>query len=262
MKLLGLPTNGSGQYGGGSTDINAVGSADNPYVESSDKGVPIANSTLYQNDPLYRQAWDQTVAEHFSHFGKNYESGSSADQIGARVGDIYKQLGGGQSAGQPAAAPQSAADIAKAQQDAFSQFRATPGYQFGLDEGSKQVQASAAARGGLNSGSTLKALTKFGNDYADQQGYQPYANRLASLAGVAQTATNQVGANGTSYANAVGNNLTNAGTATANGIYGAANSWANGAQQVAGAAGQFLGSQYNPGGSSNATLSDGQWGGI
>lgn len=86
-------------------------------------------------------------------------------------------------------------------------------------------------------------------------------NRLASLAGVAQTATNQVGQYGTNYANAVGNNLTNAGNARAQGIYGSANSWANGAQQVAGAAGQYLGSQYNPGGS-NATLSDGFWGGI
>ncbi len=70
-----------------------------------------------------------------------------------------------------------------------------------------------------------------------------------------------MGQYGTNYASAVGNNLTNAGTATANGIYGAANSWANGAQQVAGAAGQYLGSQYKPGGS-NATLSDGLWGGI
>lgn len=61
-----------------------------------------------------------------------------------------------------------AAPTAQTQKDAFAAFRDTPGYQFGLDEGAKTVQASAAARGGLNSGATLKALTKFGNDYADQ----------------------------------------------------------------------------------------------
>lgn len=79
------------------------------------------------------------------------------------------------------------------QQDAFAMFRNTPGYQFGLDEGAKTVQASAAARGGLNSGATLKALTKFGNDYADQQGYTPYMNRLAALSNMSQVSTNTTG---------------------------------------------------------------------
>lgn len=55
------------------------------------------------------------------------------------------------------------------------------------------MQASAAARGGLNSGATLKALQEFGNNYADQQGYTPYMNKLASLAGMAQTSTNTTG---------------------------------------------------------------------
>jgi hypothetical protein len=84
-------------------------------------------------------------------------------------------------------------NTASNQADAFAQFRSTPGYQFGLDEGAKTVQASAAARGGLNSGATLKALTKFGNDYADQQGYTPYMNRLASLANMSQVSTNTTG---------------------------------------------------------------------
>lgn len=62
------------------------------------------------------------------------------------------------------------------------------------------MQASAAARGGLNSGATLKALTEFGNNYADQQGYTPYMNKLASLAGIGQTATNQTAQAGTQVA--------------------------------------------------------------
>jgi hypothetical protein len=117
--------------------------------------------------------------------------------------------------------------VNKAQQDAFAAFRSAPGYQFGLDEGNKSVQASAAARGGLNSGATLKALMKFGNNYADQQGYTPYMNRLASLAGNAQTSTNATGQLGQNYANQVGQNTMLAGQARAQGIYDSANAWSN-----------------------------------
>ena len=114
----------------------------------------------------------------------------------------YNRYGKTEGRAWPAASPvQAGGNTTQNQQDAFAAFRSTPGYQFGLDEGTKAVQASAAARGGLNSGATLKSLQKFGTDYADQQGFTPYANRLASLAGVAQTATNQIGNYGTNYAN-------------------------------------------------------------
>jgi hypothetical protein len=125
--------------------------------------------------------------------------------------------------------------------DPFAAFRNQPGYQFGLDQGTKAVQASAAARGGLNSGATLKALMKFGNDYADQQGFTPYMNRLASLAGMSQTATNQLGQAGQNYAGQVGYNLQNAGQARAGGIYGSANAWSNAGQQLGSIAGNYLG---------------------
>lgn len=103
------------------------------------------------------------------------------------------------------------------------------------------MQASAAARGGLNSGATLKALTKFGNNYADQQGYTPYMNRLAALSGMAQTSTNQTNALGQNYANQVGNNLQNAGQARAQGIYGNANAWSNYTNSMSKMAGNMYG---------------------
>lgn len=143
---------------------------------------------------------------------------------------------------QKAATPQTPATQQQAMEDAFAKFRATPGYQFGLDEGNKQVQASAAARGGLNSGATLKALQRYGTNYADQQGYTPYMNRLASLAGMAQTSTNTTGAQGASVAQNMGNNLINAGQARAQGTYDSANAWSNFGQQAMGAIGQWAGS--------------------
>jgi hypothetical protein len=107
------------------------------------------------------------------------------------------------------------------------------------------VQASAAARGGLNSGATLKALMQYGNNYADQQGYTPYMNRLASLAGMAQTSSNQTGQLGANTANQVGYNTMQGGMARAGGIYGSANAWSNFANSASGAIGNAAGNYFN-----------------
>lgn len=125
------------------------------------------------------------------------------------------------------------------QQAAFNKFRNTPGYQFGLQTGFDQVQASAAARGGLYSGATLKALDKFGRDYADQQGYTPYMNSLANLAGMGQVANSQNAAAGQNYANQTGYNLTNAANARASGITQSANTWGQAASGIAGLIGKY-----------------------
>ena len=154
-----------------------------------------AQAYLNENPDVAASGMDAWT--HYNTYGKKEGRkwpGSSTPQSG--VGNV------GYEKASPANMPGSAA-----QSDAFAAFRNTPGYQFGLNEGAKTVQASAAARGGLNSGATLKALTKFGNDYADQQGYTPYMNRLAALSGMAQTSTNTTGQLGANYANQVGANL-------------------------------------------------------
>lgn len=104
-------------------------------------------------------------------------------------------------------------------------FQKDPGYQFRMNEGMKAIQGSAAARGGLNSGATLKALTRYGQDFASNEYNNAYNrfnadrdrrfNRLSSLAGVGQTATQQVGQAGQNYANQYGANVTGAANAQA-----------------------------------------------
>lgn len=135
----------------------------------------------------------------------------------------------------------------QAQQAAFDRFRNTPGYQFGLDTGRLQLESSAAAHGGLYSGATLKALQRYGNDYADQHGYTPYMNRLASLAGMGQTANAQNAQLGMNYANQAGSNLLSAGNARASGLLGQAQAQSNLASNIAGIGG-WLGGQYTWGG--------------
>lgn len=97
-----------------------------------------------------------------------------------------------------------------------------PSYQFRLDQGTKAVQNSAAARGGLNSGATLKALTNYGQQAASQeygnaynraqgtfnQNLQNTLNPLQSLAGQAQTSASALGNAGQNYASQVGANNT------------------------------------------------------
>lgn len=140
-----------------------------------------------------------------------------------------------QNQAQPTKTPQ------QLQQEAFAKFRATPGYQFGLDEGRGQIEASAAARGGLNSGATLKALQRYGNDYADQQGFTPYMNRLASLFGGAQTSANNMSQSGQYYGGQMGQNMQNAANARANSTYQQNNAW----QQGLGNAAYFGGQAYD-----------------
>ena len=116
--------------------------------------------------------------------------------------------------------------------DAFN-FQADPGYAFRQAEGQTGLERSAAARGGLLSGATLKATDQYNQDYASNEygrafdrfrGTQNDAynrfqtdrtnrfNRLSSLAGIGQTANNQVGAAGSNFANqtqAAGQNAAN-----------------------------------------------------
>lgn len=105
----------------------------------------------------------------------------------------------------------------------MSDFQADPGYQFRMDEANKAIERSAAARGGLNSGGTMKALTRYNSDYASNEFGKARDsfnndrtnrfNRLASVAGIGQTATNNVGQAGQNMANNVGNYMQNAGQA-------------------------------------------------
>jgi hypothetical protein len=125
----------------------------------------------------------------------------------------------------------------------MNQFQADPGYSFRMSEGMKGLERSAAARGGLLSGATLKGIQRFGQDLGSQE-YQNAFNRyqterqarlnpLQSLAGVGQTTSQQLGAAGTQMAGNVGNLMTSGAAARASGYVGGANA-------LTGALGQYL----------------------
>lgn len=112
-----------------------------------------------------------------------------------------------------------------------------PSYQFRLQQGQDAIQSGAAARGGLLSGATLKALQGYGQDMASQEYQNAYNrfnadqtnqyNRLSNLVGVGQNAAAQQGNAGAQTAQAVANNTMAGANAQAAGQIAAGNRTAN-----------------------------------
>jgi len=81
----------------------------------------------------------------------------------------------------------SGANGAEAATAARSDFTTSPGYAFRLEEGTRAIENSAAARGMGLSGAALKAGTTFAQNTAADE-YSTYYNRLQQLAGIGQQA--------------------------------------------------------------------------
>jgi hypothetical protein len=122
-------------------------------------------------------------------------------------------------------------------------FQADPGYAFRLSEGMKALEASRAAKGGLLSGATGKALTRYGQDLGSQE-YGNAFNRfqtervnrlqpLGALMGTGQAAAANQGAAAGQYGQTAGGLTTDIGAARAAGDVGAANAITNALGQYA-----------------------------
>jgi hypothetical protein len=119
------------------------------------------------------------------------------------------------------------------------------GLQFGLDEGAKGINNMAAATGKQLSGATLKALTRFGNDYGTtktagasdrftQRQNQIY-NMYSGTSQSGQQAAGSISQAGQAAANGVANNQTSLGNARGAAEIAQGNSW-SGALSGAGSA--------------------------
>lgn len=71
--------------------------------------------------------------------------------------------------------------------NAVNSFRAGPGYQFALDQGINAIDRSAASRGNLESGATLKALQGYGQGLADQN-WNAWLGNLGKLSSAGMSA--------------------------------------------------------------------------
>jgi hypothetical protein len=116
-------------------------------------------------------------------------------------------------------------------------FQEDPAYQFDLQQGQQALERSAAAKGGLMSGGTLKDLTSYAQGQASneyQNAYNRFTNnqtnqfnRLASVAGIGQTANGMNAAANTNTSNQIGNNITGAGNARGAAQIAGGQAWGN-----------------------------------
>lgn len=106
-----------------------------------------------------------------------------------------------------------------------------PGYQFGLDQGTRALNAGAASRGMTYSGAAGKELTRYGQDYAGTKLDASY-NRLSNLAGLGQVGANNNMQAGANYANNAGANMIGVGNAQAAAGMNQANLYGNALNSV------------------------------
>lgn len=222
--LLGLSSTG------GPTSGNSL--AGQRLVDTS-SGVPQYNVELYGNNSAYRDAWDEIAKGHYGAYGKDYNQFSDSNDIERALRSrLQNQLTQDNQALQNDSAHGSLLRNFSA-----DDLNADPvyqsGLQFGLDEGTKGINRMAAASGNSLSGATLKALTRFGNDYGSTKANESFNrfnvnrdstyNKLAGLSGAGQQSTNQVSAAGQNMANNVSQNQIGVGNARAASAIGQAN---------------------------------------
>lgn len=155
----------------------------------------------------------------------------------------------------------------------MDQFQADPGYAFRMSEGMKGLERSAAARGGLLSGATLKGIQRYGQDLASQE-FQNAFNRygiererrlapLQSLAGVGQTSANTLGQAGTQFANTMGNIGMKQANVAGNAAMSRASAYGNTLNQLSYLGGRYLGGQggynYQPFGGGSGAFGEGDY---
>lgn len=104
----------------------------------------------------------------------------------------------------------------------YSAFFESPDFAYALEQGEKGINRAAAAGGSLFSGSRLLEANRHAQGLATQN-FQNYANRLASLAGIGQTATQGTNNALANAGGAVGSSLLGMGNARASGYINAAN---------------------------------------
>lgn len=220
-------------------------------IISGNKAAKAAKSAATQANDTERYIYDTTRADYAPFREVGYGAlGKLADMYGiprstgpsaspgSGTSALYSQFGldgrgGGDYFNLPSAGGAGGA-TASGMTPGFDGFKASPGYQFRLSEGLKAIERSAAARGGLRSGATMKSIGRFADGTASSE-YENFANRLAALAGVGQSATGSTAAAGQAFASGTGANLNAAGAARASAYANTGNAINQGVSNLASA---------------------------
>lgn len=130
--------------------------------------------------------------------GQTIFGGSSQQSSNQAYPYLQKSLSG--TVGQGTQAGSQIADMlglngTPSQNQGFQNWQNSTGYQFGKDQGMQSITGNAATQGLLNSGSTLKALDTYGQNYANTQ-YGNYTGQLQNLLGSGIQSANTISGSG------------------------------------------------------------------
>ena len=221
-----------------SVGMSGVGMSSNPYkaiasgdlIDTSMGGAFNPNADLYASSPEYKKAYDKAMAIHQSQYGRspNLSAGSDEASMERAVQTMFN-LRDYNNLTKSAADTQIATDTANAQakQDAYTFSSSDPSYAFRQSEGNKAIEAALRARGMYGSGGALKELTDYNSNLASTE-YGNQFNRLSTLAGYGQNATNSGNTLGAQYASNVGNIGINSAANSGNALLAGANARASG----------------------------------
>lgn len=126
----------------------------------------------------------------------------------------------------PPAASNTGVSAEQAARDAFDIFRDSTGYQFRLNEGLDAVNSNAFGQGFGQSGAALKALQRYGQNFASNE-FGNYMGYLGNQQGVGLGAGSALAGVGQNYVNTISNNNNNAAAAAGNAALAQRNPWAN-----------------------------------
>ncbi len=104
----------------------------------------------------------------------------------------------------------------------MQEFKSAPDYQIAMREGVDALDNSAAARGMLKSGATIKGVMEYGSDLGTRK-LDSYMSRLMQIAGGGQSAAAGQGSAAMSAGRSLADTYLGAGEAEASGIVGGGN---------------------------------------
>jgi hypothetical protein len=275
------------QGGGGGVSGAAGGQQQPSALLSTAGGITGPNPQLYASNPQYKAAWDEVARANKAQGGTANISvadaspaqmamltreltdsirnaGGNPEQLAAsqfQPGTVYGGATGGFSGATGQADPNSFGGQAKQRlsdlmgfngADPTAALRATPGYQFALQQGLQGIENSAAARGMQLSGATLKDLNDYAQGRADttyqqqlgnaQSVYNNDVSNLMQMAGLGSGAAGTASGNTIATGSNIGSTLTNTGAQIGSNIIGAGNATAAGQVGASNAIGSGLSS--------------------
>jgi hypothetical protein len=251
MPVLGAVIAGVGAIGGAAISAGASKSATNKQIDASREALAareraderrIALQEPFRQGGMTAQNRLLTLLGLNPNAGQPAVSGGGVQQYQTPYGMInIPATAGGGVGGAPAGGltvnPDDPDFGRYARDFGMQDFQQDPGYEFRLTEGQKAIERSAAARGGLQSGSALKAAARFGQEMGSQEYANAFSryqtNRINQLnpliglmntgIGAANNLTNIAGQQGESQANAINTQ----GYYGARGAADTANIWGN-----------------------------------